>query len=226
MAAVRVYNMDDDLEDKEYFEGEEGTDFVNTSSFTIKRDTRDSLMDPKSGYLLKAMGSINYGSHTYYRVEGTASNYYSFWEDRLTLHTGVRIGTVDMLSGGSMVPIYERYFLGGGNSIRGFKYRDVAPADRDDDIYGGQSMLIANVELSHPIWDFIRGAAFVDAGNAWQDSGDFELDDINVGVGYGLRIKVPYINAPMKFDLAYPIVIDQDHIDRKLRFHFDVGFSW
>jgi outer membrane protein insertion porin family len=85
-------------------------------------------------------------------------------------------------------------------------------------------MVLGNIEITHPIYDFIRGAVFVDAGNAWWSGGQF--GDLNVGAGYGLRVKLPYLNAPMKFDLAYPIVVNQDHIDRKLRFHFNVGFTW
>jgi outer membrane protein insertion porin family len=223
MAAVRIYDMDDDLKvgkNQKYFGDDEGTDFVNTTTLTLSRDTRNSLIDPTEGYLLELAGSVNAGNHVYCRVEGTASRYWGFWDDMFVLHTGLRTGMV----GGGHVPIYERYFLGGGESLRGFKYRDVGPANDHGDVYGGKTMVLGTVEVTHPIWDFVRGAVFMDVGNAWWSGGNF--GEVNMGAGYGLRVKLPYVNAPMKFDLAYPIIIDQKHIDRKLRFHFNVGVAW
>lgn len=228
LESVRIYDMDDDLSN--IFQREEGTDTVSTMSLTLARDTRNSLLEPTSGYLIEFLneltGKFMGASHNYYRLEGKASRYYSFINDAFVLHTGAQFGHVNKIDSGKMVPIYERYFLGGGDSLRGFPYREVSPADDNDDPYGGESMLLGNIELTHPIYDFIRGAVFMDAGNVWKKSGGYRLDDINVGAGYGLRIKVPQLNAPVRLDLAYPVVKDQDHLKRKLRFHFNIGFTW
>ncbi len=225
---VRVYDMDDDYNSK-YFKGEEGSDFLSTTSLILARDTRDNILDPKSGYLIKLQGDINAADKCYYRMELTAQNYFSFFEDLFTLYTGVKYGSVDRLSGESesdMVPIYERYFLGGGSSLRGFPYREVGPEDDDEHVYGGQSMFLATVEISHPIWRFIRGAAFVDAGGAWKNSWDLDFSEFNMDAGYGLRLKLPQFPAPIKLDLAYPIVNNMDGVSNKLRFTFSMGFEW
>jgi len=126
----------------------------------------------------------------------------------------------------TQAPIYERYFLGGGDSLRGFPYRNVSPVDQNGDNIGGQSMLLLTAEMTHPIWSFIRGAIFIDAGNAWNQSYSYGMSGMNSGAGYGLRIKVPYLNAPVKLDLAYPILSNQSDLSRKLRFHFNMGFTW
>jgi len=228
MEYVRVYDMDDDYNTK-YFRDEEGSDFLNTTTLVLARDTRDNILDPKSGYLLKLTGAINAGTKCYYRAEFLAQNYYSFFYDWFTLYTGVKYGSVGRISGSSesdMVPIYERYFLGGGGTIRGFPYREVGPEDKDEHVYGGQSMVLATVEVSHPIWRFIRGAAFVDAGGAWKDSWDLDFSEFNMGAGYGLRLKLPQFPAPIKLDLAYPIMNSQDGVKNKLRFSFSMGFEW
>ena len=47
----------------------------------------------------------------------------------------------------------------------------------------------------------------------------------NIGIGYGLRIKLPVVNAPIKLDLAYPILNNQDGVSNSIRFHFNMGFS-
>ena len=126
---------------------------------------------------------------------------------------------------GDMVPLYDRYFLGGGDSVRGFPYRSIGPVDNNDDNYGGEFMYLFTAELSHPIYKFLRGAVFCDVGDA--TSAHFgPISQPNVGVGYGLRIMVPGINMPIRLDLAYPIVCNQEGVSRKLRFHFNMGFSF
>lgn len=226
---VRIYDMDSDL--SEIFQKEEGSSTVSKLTAEIARDTRDSLLEPTSGYLVSLLGEINTrvlgASDDYYRTEIKASHYYSFLDDALTLHSGLKIGQTDMIgSGKDLVPLYDRYFLGGGDTIRGFPYRSISPVDYNNDGYGGESMLLGSVELTHPIYKFIKGALFCDFGNVWEKAWDLDLSKLNVGVGYGLRIKIPYINAPVKLDLAYPIVNNQDGVSSKIRFHFNTGFSW
>lgn len=207
-----------------------GREWVSQPSLLINRDTRDSLTEPTSGYLTSATGAVSpkvIGSSTnFYRLESKNSYYFSLLEKALIFHLGGKIGTISCFNSNDMAPLYERYFLGGGDSLRGFPYRGVAPVDSNGDPIGGQSMLLLTAEMTHPIWSFIRGAIFVDTGGVWSSSYSYGMSGMNVGTGYGLRIKVPYLNAPVKIDLAYPVVSNQDDLSRKLRVHFNMGFTW
>ena len=87
-------------------------------------------------------------------------------------------------------------------------------------------MLLLTAEVSHPIWGPVRGAFFIDAGNAWDNSYSMSLSDINVGAGWGLRVKLPQINMPIKLDIAYPIINNPDNESSKVRLHFNVGFTF
>ncbi len=213
-----------------YLRAQGGHDWVSQFSILANRDTRDSLLEPTSGYLTNgsaALASKVVGSsNNFYRLESKDSYYFSLLEKALVFHLGGKIGTISAFDRNDEVPIYERYFLGGGDSIRGFPYRNVSPVDVNGDNIGGQSMLLLTAEMTHPIWSFIRGAIFVDAGNAWMQSYSYGMSGMNSGAGYGLRIKVPYLNAPVKLDLAYPILSNQSDLSRKLRFHFNMGFTW
>ena len=100
-----------------------------------------------------------------------------------------------------------------------------SPTYRRENI-GGQTMLLVTSEISHPIWGPVRGAAFIDIGNAWRNSWSMGFGGINMGAGYGLRIKIPQLNVPIKLDLAYPILNNQDAASSKLRIHFNVGFTF
>ena len=223
---VRVHNMPNDVTYK--LKKEQGGSLVGKFHLALERDTRDNALDPKSGYQVGIFGAIAsrmFGStNNYYRAELKAVNYYSFFDNMFTWSVGGKIGMVGSFSKHDDPPIYERYFLGGGDSVRGFPYRSIGPVDRKEDNYGGDFMYLFTSEFSHPIYSFIRGAVFVDVGSA--TSARFgPFDSPNIGVGYGLRIKIPNINAPIKLDLAYPIVNKQPGVSNALRFHFNMGFA-
>ena len=208
---------------------ERGRDWVSQFSLELDRTTLDSLTDPKNGYQVNLLGAISpqiFGSsEDFYRVEAKALYVKSFFDDAIVMSMGVKFGMVDDF-GGKPAPIYERYFLGGSGTLRGFPYREVSPVDSHDREIGGQSMSAFTVEVSHPIWNFIRGAVFADAGGVSKDVFDFGFDHFNIGVGYGLRLKMPMVPVPIKLDLAYPILNNQDNVKSRLRFHFNMGFSF
>lgn len=224
--SVRVYDMTRwasvDLRNQK------GTQLVSQFSTMIDRDTRDSLMMPTSGYNVNLMGAISpkiLGStEDFYRMEAKGSAYYSIFNKAITFMGGAKIGTIGTFGSTKEAPLFERYFMGGGDSLRGFDFRTVSPLDANGVASGGQTMLLLTGEMSHPIWDFIRGAAFVDVGNVWRNA--WEMGTVNMGMGYGLRIIVPYLNAPVKIDLAYPIINNQPGVSSKLRFHFNMGFTF
>ena len=204
-----------------------GDNLVSQFSIMLDRDTRDSLMMPTSGYNINLLGAFApdfIGStNGFYRTELKGSIYYPLFDKAIVLMAGARLGVVGGFDGKD-APIFERYFLGGGDSLRGFEYRKVSPKDPNGVRKGGQTMLLVTSEISHPIWDFIRGAVFVDIGNTWSDS--WEFGAVNIGVGYGLRIVLPYLNAPIKLDLAYPVLNEEKGYKSKLRFHFNMGFTF
>lgn len=212
----------------EYFTEAKGYELLGRVFLTIDRDTRDNIFNPTSGYDIGLYTSFTSralgGSHDYYKAELHAVNYLPFINDWFVLTTGAKIGMTGTFGGGH-VPLYDRYFLGGGDSVRGFPYRSIGPTDHNKDNYGGHFMYLFTAELSHPIYkDLLRGAVFTDIGDA--TTGQFgPISSPNIGVGYGLRIKLPGVSVPLRLDLAYPVLCNTPGISRKLRFHFNVGFS-
>jgi outer membrane protein insertion porin family len=225
---VRIYDMDS-RRSKE-MRKEKGRDWVSQLSVLLNRDTRDSLTEPTSGYQVSTLAAVSPkvagSTYNFYRLEAKGVYYKSFFEKAIIGRVAGKVGTVSSFDRGDSVPLYERYFLGGGNSLRGFEYRRVSPTDINDDAIGGESMALLSFEVTHPIWSFVRGAVFLDAGYVGSNSFCFSMNQINVGAGYGLRIKVPYLNAPVNLDLAYPIIKNQDDLKSKMRFHFNMGFTW
>ena len=224
---VRVHHMSRHM--SEIFQKEKGGSYVGRIHLTLDRDTRDNAMDPTSGYMVNLLGSVSTellgGSENYYRLELKGINYYSFFDKMFVWSLGAKIGMIGSIGDWKKdPPIYERYFLGSGDTVRGFPYRSIGPVDKNKDNYGGDFMYLLTTEITHPIWNFIRGAVFVDVGDATHSRfGPFNSP--NIGIGYGLRIKLPVVNAPIKLDLAYPVLNNQKGVSNSLRFHFNMGFS-
>ena len=226
---VHVNNIDDRI--RGYLNSHDFDRWSRVSQFSLmlSRDTRDSIVDPTEGYYINLFGAISpevLGSSTnFFRLEAKGSYHYSFFDKAIVVSLGAKIGVVTGFDYHDDVPLYEKYFLGGSGSVRGFGYRDIGKMVNGCNV-GGQTMLLLNAEVSHPIWGPLRGAAFVDAGDTWDNAYSMDFSTMNVGVGYGLRLKLPMIQAPLRLDLAYPVVVGQDNIRRKLRVHFNVGFSF
>ena len=223
---VWVHDIDHKIEPYVRKNDLNGTFLVSQPSIMIARDTRDSLMEPTEGYNVNFFASITPeylgASNSYYRLELKGSYYKSFFDKFLTFMVGGRIGTVGGFGGDEEVPLFERYYLGGSNSLRGFDYRSVGPTYNGENV-GGLSMLTMTAELSHAIWGPIRGAIFVDAGGAWDSPYEIDFKKFNMGAGYGFRVKVPYLNVPLRLDIAFPVINNQEGASNKVRLHFNVG---
>ena len=223
---VRVHDMDRDM--SYIFRKEKGSELVGRIHLSLSRDTRNSAMNPTKGYSIHGLASFTSqafgGSNNYSRLELKGTYHYSFFDEMFVLSLGGKIGFLATIGDNDPVPIFERYFLGGGDSVRGFPYRSIGPEDYNGDNYGGQSMYIFTAEISHPIYSFIRGAAFVDIGDAGFKR--YKFRTVNIGAGYGLRIKLPNFNAPLRLDLAFPVLNNQDDVKSRLRFHFNLGASF
>ena len=64
-------------------------------------------------------------------------------------------------------------------------------------------MLVLNGELRFPVWRWVKGVAFLDAGNAFVDPSHISLGDLKVGTGLGLRLDTPC--ALLRFDVGFPV---------------------
>ncbi|OQA86334.1 MAG: Outer membrane protein assembly factor BamA precursor [Lentisphaerae bacterium ADurb.Bin242] len=223
---VHIHGMSSSL--SEMFQDEEGNSLVGRIHLTLDRDTRNSATDPTKGYSIGGLAAFTsqvFGaSYNYMRLELKGTYHYSFINDWFVFSAGGKVGFLSTFDGNDMVPLYERYFLGGGDSIRGFPYRSIGPVDENNDNYGGQTMYILSTEISHPIYSIVRGAVFMDIGDSGADR--FQFNGVNIGAGYGLRIKLPNFNTPLRLDLAFPVLNNQDGVGNSLRFHFNMGASF
>lgn len=141
------------------------------STFLTRRGTRADFSPYVAG------GPLG-GNTKIYGFDLTASHYRSLPGDTILLFNG-EVATVDTLDGGDRVPVYDRLYLGGPSSLRGFAFRKVGPLDYKGNPVGGRTLARFTAEYTYPIIARVRGAVFYDAGFVNQDSFDFVPRDLH-----------------------------------------------
>jgi outer membrane protein insertion porin family len=128
-----------------------------------------------------------------------------------------RIGTIAG-NQGHEVPVYERYILGGINSLRGLE--DVGPKDPfTGEVIGGTTMLVFNFEWVYPLIKNagLKGLFFFDTGNTWVNG--IHLDDMRKTAGVGVRWYSPI--GPLRLEWGY--VLDRREGEDPSRWEFTMG---
>lgn len=113
----------------------------------------------------------------------------------------------------------ERFFAGGGNTVRGLAENVLGGTDALGDPRGGHAMVVMNQEVRFPIHRWLRGVTFVDAGNVFGRARDLSLRDMAVGAGGGLRFSTPL--GLFRLDVGVPLSRLDDR--RRPRWHFSFG---
>jgi outer membrane protein assembly factor BamA len=118
-----------------------------------------------------------------------------------TFFEGIQAGEMVPHTGqtADVIPIYERYFMGGANTVRGYSERGLGPKDALGQALGGEAFFATNVEVRHAIYKKIFGVLFLDGGQLYTtDPGDVwphvklvQLDSLAYGTGAGLRLNTP-----------------------------------
>lgn len=201
---------------------------------TWTRDTRDNFFVPTRGSKLYATGTIMGGPLGFdtelYDLEAGGQVYIPLWWKHVLSFRG-RAEVVDTYGSQEEVPLSERLFAGGANSVRGFRYRWVGPkairADGSPDVRpdGGQSLAIATAEYTVPVPGIpkFRFATFYDIGNVWYDPYQFDFSQCAAGAGVGLRLDIP--GFPMRFDYAWPVKRD-DPRSQTENWSFSIGYGF
>ncbi len=184
-----------------------GKTITSSLGFSLARDTRDFFFDPSRGSRYSASielaGTVLGGDNDYYRTIGDASKYFPLWWD----HVGVlhaRIGYAEALLSQEL-PIGERFFVGGINTVRGFNFGRAGPQSTTGQILGGNKELFFNAEYLFPIVREakLKGVLFADAGRAFDDPERIDLGDLRQSFGGGIRWITPI--GPLRLEYGRKI---------------------
>ena len=195
---------------------------------TYVYDSRDNFLNPSQGWRhvlgfeLAGLGGLKFHRSVY------EVTYYRPLIGKLVLGSHARINIADGYSGDTL-PSFERYFMGGPQSLRGFTLQDVGPKAADGDPLGGSKSLLLNLELQYPFTKAIRGFVFYDRGNLYgtgadlsSTSEDWDLGNMRHSIGAGFRFMSPM--GPLGF--AYGVKLDRRTGEETGQFHFSTGSAF
>jgi outer membrane protein insertion porin family len=210
----KIYNVDIDTSTEHQTlldEENKGEQETNSVTFAVARDTRDNVFYTKHGTYtrlsVKNAGGILAGDNNFVKALLNHSRFYHlFWEFVLALN--IDAGIVKPFDISAEVPLYEKFKIGGAESVRGYRYNsgDIGPQD------GGLYKLVYNIEYKFPIiqekkQSILQGALFFDVGGAWNNRSDIDLSigrdkyQMKCGVGIGIRFTTPAF--PIRLDWGY-----------------------
>ncbi len=209
---------------------------IGMLSANFSQDRRNDPANPSHGMyntVDAALASNFFGSQrSFGRVLLRNATYYKLTKN-LILARQTRLGIIEPfsvpadLTADQSVPLPERFFGGGADSLRAFAYNQAGPRDTGASLVpggptseatgfplGGNALLFNNVELRFPlIGQNIQGVLFWDSGNIYTSLSDMSfrfhqqnLQDFNYMVhapGFGIRYKTPV--GPVRVDIAYAI---------------------
>ena len=142
------------------------------------------------------------------------------WFRRTMLAFGARAGVIHSLND-EVIPIDERFYNGGANSVRSFAERELGPKSRGEPI-GGEFFTIFNAEYTFPVYGELQLAVFADAGNLVAQAEEAGFDDMRYAIGLGLRYQLPI--GPLRID--YGVNPDRRDGEAFGAFHFSFGFAF
>ena len=194
----------------------------------LSLDRSDNPLDPRKGWKLEAhITPTTIGGDeqiTYVKTQAQITGYLPFDDSRNTvLAARLHVGSI---MGGTIpaVPAADRFFAGGGGSVRGYEYQSIGPHYADNTPVGGLSLTEGSLELRRQFGNTPYGAVlFVDAGSIGSTiSPDFS--NISTAVGIGFRYHLNF--APIRADLAFPLQRPSGASQQPFQIYLSIGQSF
>jgi len=236
---TRDYNISADtakILSKEFVESQGSKSIKTTNAILgvdISINKADDFLFPTSGYnlslliedgnsipfLISKIFNYSYSATGYLKTVFTSMGYFSMFGSKVNvLAAKFKAGYIFAHRGdASLIPLNQRFYSGGSNSLRGWQARDLVPLSvinfdnlNSEDFEavlfrgvtpGGFFQLESSIEARLRLLDRIGSAVFVDFGNTWNDYIDCQLDDVAVAIGFGLRYYSDF--APIRIDFGF-----------------------
>jgi outer membrane protein insertion porin family len=213
---------------------EVGDHFYQRVGGSLAYDTRNSYQLPNHGQRTEMEVEFSEGAASYYKLDLKSAWYFPGFFKGHVLELGGKASVAQSISGGD-VPFYDRYYLGGLYSLRGFKYRNVSPREQTspstigivNEPIGGDTSWFGSATYSIPIFEKeggvgLRFELFYDIGAVGVDSYSFSgnYDD---NWGAGILLNIPHL-GPLRLEYGIPINHDA-YNSSSGQFQFGVGFN-
>ena len=216
---------------------EQGDITVSSIAPNFVRNTLNHAFDPTAGSFQDVSVELAMlgGSTNFYRVEGRGRWFFPVYRipdfGPIVFSTGGTVAYGEGESGlsGREIPLIERYFPGGINTVRGYETRTLGPRENtfdgqgniiNSEPIGGTNEFVSQNEFIFPIVQSLglRGVVFFDAGNAFLQKDGIDFGNLRYGVGAGVRWLSPF--GPLRIEYGVPLNISDGERKSSILFSF------
>ena len=188
-----------DAESDKFLYNKSGMLFTTVFNNSKPQFSPSQGMNITFGY--KFNGYIFGGDYSYNRLWADFRIYHKIGD--VVLAFRVMAGGIQSADANGTIPVEDRFYSGGSNSVRGWNRSELGPKRESGTPLGGKSVLETNLEARYHLFWRISAVAFIDAGNVWLDSYKYKINEFSYAVGPGIRVDTPI--GPVRFDVGFPV---------------------
>ncbi len=223
---VNIYSIPP--EELETYKREQGINVRRKIILSGERDTRSNIFIPLNGsftqFYSEYVGGFMGGDNHFFKT-GFSWSRYNNLSKRKTLNvlaTRIKFGYAEELTHRDYVPTFDRFYMGGASTMRGYKENSMGPTDEGGTATGGKVMVLGNVEYRRALFWKFGYTVFVDAGNLWEDVKHINVKDFKLTSGLGIQFFTPV--GPLRLDYGRQIPIKES--PRTGRFHLSILYAF
>lgn len=205
------------------------TGTISSLSPTIYYSTVDSPIFPTSGtkvlFNYRYSGGLLGGDVNLHKTKFQFVKFLPIWKKHRHVLGMQFVHQTLTPFGDKPIPNWEKFALGGEQSIRGYKFYDLGPRNAKGYVIGGNKAFYMNLQYEIPINQQFSAIAYYDVGNAYNVGQPISLKNLYSSMGVELKVFVPMLNVPFRLIFAYnPRLLEPD--DNHFVFRFAVGTSF
>ena len=196
---------------------------VRSFKLALIYDTRDNIFNSTSGTYLEwsneLAGLFFTGGVRFFNTILDAKYFYPATKSTVVAMS-LSLGWINARGGINAIPLNERFYTGGPNEMRAFRYQKVGPLDQNGIPLGGKFKLVWNVfEIRQTLYKMFGMAVFGELGNIYITPSEIKLNNLRQSVGTGLRVNSPV--GLLRLDYAFNLKPKPG--EPKTRLYFSVG---
>ena len=215
-------------EELETYKEEQGINVRRKIILWGDRDTRSSIFIPLDGSFTQlyteCVGGFMGGDNNFFKTWFSWSRYNNL-SRRKTLNvlaTRIKFGYAEELTHRDLVPSFDRFYMGGASTMRGYKENSMGPTDEGGDPTGGKVMIVGNLEYRRALFWKFGYTIFVDAGNLWEEVKHIKIENFKLTSGLGIQFFTPV--GPLRLDYGRQIPIKES--PETGRFHLSILYAF
>jgi outer membrane protein insertion porin family len=212
----------------EIYKEEQGINVRRKIILSGEKDTRDNIFIPLKGSFTRVhtefVGGFLGGDNNFFKLILSWSRYNRLSKRNIlnVLATRLKFGYLEGLSRKDYVPTFDRFYMGGASTIRGYKENNMGPKDESGTPTGGKIMVLGNLEYRRALFWKFGCTIFIDAGNIWDSAKDVKAKNIKLTSGLGIQFFTPV--GPLRLDYGRQLPIKESPDTG--RFHLSILYAF